>query len=222
FLDIPEHSNHGSFCFNQLSALKLLVNDVQGSINASNTYSRGFIRARSTLPGTKCILKHPFSEKPRSSLQPFEAVRTRPYHYRNYNPAAMITNARILESADPTSDPWNITAKYGATIQDALDMVMALDPNTSGEGDAIAEIYPNIAAVASKDGDPDRKYVAFLQKVFPKYAWTRTSCETNRWPEATPVWRAIALLVTRSVRRAIALRVLLVPRPHQERWRPKH
>ncbi|KAJ6464037.1 chondroitin AC/alginate lyase [Mycena sanguinolenta] len=148
-------NNHGSFCFNQLSALKLLVNDVQGSINVSNTYFQGIYKGQINSTGD----------------QPFEATRTHPYHYRNYNLAAMITNARILKYADPTSNPWNLTTKYGATIQDALNMVMTVNPNTSGEGDAVAEIYPNIAAVASTYGDPDGKYVAFLQKAFPEYAW---------------------------------------------------
>ncbi|KAF7366808.1 Chondroitin AC/alginate lyase [Mycena sanguinolenta] len=148
-------NNHGSFCFNQLTSLKLLVNDVQGSINSSNTYFKGIYQGQINSTGD----------------QPFEATRTHPYHYRNYNLAAMITNARILKYADPTSNPWNLTTKYGATIQDALNMVMTVDPNASDEGEAIAEIYPNIAAVASTYGDPDGKYVAFLQKVFPEYAW---------------------------------------------------
>ncbi|KAJ7241668.1 chondroitin AC/alginate lyase [Mycena haematopus] len=148
-------NNHGSYCFNQLTALKLLVNDVQGSINASNTFFHGIYQGQINSTGD----------------QPFEASRTHPYHYRNYNLGAMITNARILKYTDPTSDPWNLTTKDGTTIQDALNMAMTVDPNTSGEGDAVAEIYPNIAAVASTYGDHDGKYVAFLQKRFPEYAW---------------------------------------------------
>ncbi|KAF8208077.1 chondroitin AC/alginate lyase [Mycena galopus ATCC 62051] len=148
-------NNHGSFCFNQLSALKLLVNDIPGSINASNTFFQGIYQGQINSTGD----------------QPFEAIRTHPYHYRNYNLGAMITNARILKFTDPSANPWNITTKDGTTIQDALNFVMTVNYNTSGEAGAIEEIYPNIAAVASEYGDPTGKYVAFLQKDFPDYAW---------------------------------------------------
>ncbi|KAJ7130403.1 alginate lyase-domain-containing protein [Mycena epipterygia] len=148
------HNNHGSFCFNQLAALKLLVNDVPGSVNVSNTFFHGIYQGQINSTGD----------------QPFEASRTHPYHYRNYNLGAMITNARLLKYADPASDPWNITTKAGTTIKDALDMTMTVDPNKSGEGDAVAEIFPNIAAVASTYGDPDGKYVQFLKARFPEYA----------------------------------------------------
>ncbi|KAJ6588175.1 alginate lyase-domain-containing protein [Mycena capillaripes] len=147
-------NNHGSFCFNQLASLKLLVNDTPGSVNVSNRFFHGIYQGQINSTGD----------------QPFEASRTHPYHYRNYNLAAMITNARLLKYADPTSDPWNLTTKAGATIKDALDMVMTVDPNKSDEGYAVAEIYPNIAAIASTYGDPDGKYVAFLKKNFPDYA----------------------------------------------------
>ncbi|KAJ7700334.1 alginate lyase-domain-containing protein [Mycena rosella] len=147
-------NNHGSFCFNQLAALKLLVNDIPGSVTVGNNFFQGIYQEQINSTGD----------------QPFEAPRTHPYHYRNYNLAAMITNARLLKYADPTSDPWNHTTKAGTTIKDALDMTMTVDPNASGEGYAVAEIFPNIAAVAATYGDPDGKYVAFLAKAFPEYA----------------------------------------------------
>ncbi|KAF7343324.1 Chondroitin AC/alginate lyase [Mycena venus] len=147
-------NNHGSFCFNQLAALKLLVNDIPGSVNVSNTYFHGIYQGQINSTGD----------------QPLEASRTHPYHYRNYNLAAMITNARLLKYADPTSDPWNMTTKAGTTIKDALDMTMTVDPNKSDEGYAVGEIWPNIAAIASTYGDPDGKYVAFLNKSYPEYA----------------------------------------------------
>ncbi|KAJ7172095.1 chondroitin AC/alginate lyase [Mycena filopes] len=147
-------NNHGSFCFNQLAALKLLVNDIAGSVNTSNTFFRGIYQGQINSTGD----------------QPFEASRTHPWHYRNYNLGAMITNARLLKYADPTSDPWNWTTKAGTTIRDALDMTMTVNPDKSAEGYAVDEIYPNIAAVAAEYGDPTGKYVAFLQKSFPAYA----------------------------------------------------
>lgn len=43
---IGRDSNHGSFCFNQLAALKLLVNDVPGSVNVSNTFFHGIYQGQ--------------------------------------------------------------------------------------------------------------------------------------------------------------------------------
>ncbi|KAJ7630239.1 chondroitin AC/alginate lyase [Roridomyces roridus] len=153
-------NNHGSFCFNQLTALKLLVNDVPGAVNSSQKYFEGIYKGQINKTGD----------------QPFEASRTHPYHYRNYNLGAMITNARLLAYADPTSNPWNLTTSSGSTIQSALDMTMTVDPSVSGESDpsTVAEIYPNIAAVAAQYGDPSGKYVAFLKEKFPDYAWDAT------------------------------------------------
>ncbi|KAJ6491466.1 chondroitin AC/alginate lyase [Mycena vulgaris] len=147
-------NNHGSFCFNQWASLKLLVNDIPGSVNVSNAFFEGIYQGQINSTGD----------------QPFEAARTHPYHYRNYNLAAMITNARLLKYADPKSDPWNHTTKAGTTLKDALDLTMTVDPNASGEGYAVDEIFPNVAAIASTYGDPDGKYVAFLAKAFPEYA----------------------------------------------------
>ncbi|KAJ7050178.1 alginate lyase-domain-containing protein [Mycena amicta] len=149
-------NNHGSYCFNQWGSLKLLVNDIPGAVNISNRFFQGIYQGQINSTGD----------------QPFEASRTHPYHYRNYNLGAMITNARIFKYADPTSDPWSIKTKAGTTIKDALDMTMTVDPNIKGEDYAVAEIFPNIAAVAAEYGDPDGKYVALTApQKFPDYAW---------------------------------------------------
>ncbi|KAJ7641334.1 chondroitin AC/alginate lyase [Roridomyces roridus] len=151
-------NNHGSFCFNQLTSLKLLVNDVPGAVANGRKFFDGIYQAQINKTGD----------------QPMEASRTHPYHYRNYNLAAMITNARLLKYADPTSDPWHMTTKAGSNIQNALDMTMTVDPDASGEGYAVDEIFQNVAAVAVEYGDPDGKYVKFLQAKFPEYAWDAT------------------------------------------------
>ncbi|KAF7293086.1 Chondroitin AC/alginate lyase [Mycena indigotica] len=148
-------NNHGSYCFNQWASLKLLVNDIPGAVNISNRFFQGIYQGQIDASGD----------------QPFEATRTHPYHYRNYNLGAMITNARIFQYADPKADPWHTKTKAGTTIKDAMDMTMTVDPNKSQEDYAVAEIFPNVAAVAAEYGDPDGKYVAFLQKTFPDYAW---------------------------------------------------
>jgi len=69
-------NNHGSYYYNQLAALQILVNDLAG---ANATVQKYF----STLYQNQVEA---------SGEQPLEAVRTRPYHYRCYNLVAMIVS----------------------------------------------------------------------------------------------------------------------------------
>lgn len=59
---------------------------------------------------------------------------------------------------------WNKTTKGGATIKDAADFAMGFHASDSHEGGS-AELYPNVAAVASVYGDSDGKYLAYLKQV---------------------------------------------------------
>ncbi|KAJ7700499.1 alginate lyase-domain-containing protein [Mycena rosella] len=138
-------NNHGTFYVNQLAAIKLLVNDTAGAMTTGRGYFGGIYKNQIAANGD----------------QPMEASRSRPYHYRNFNIAGMITNARILKYADPTSNDWNTTSN-GSTIQTAVDFLMTTNPAATSETNVTAEIYPNIAAVASTYGDPTGKYVNFL------------------------------------------------------------
>lgn len=70
------HSNHGSYYFNQLAALKLIVGDTAGAKSTIQEYFQGIYQNQITATGE----------------QPFEAERTHPYHYRAYNLAAMIVS----------------------------------------------------------------------------------------------------------------------------------
>ncbi|KAJ7111341.1 alginate lyase-domain-containing protein [Mycena epipterygia] len=139
-------NNHGTFYVNQLAALKLIVNDTAGATTLGRGYFGGLYKGQIAANGN----------------QPLEASRTRPYHYRNFNIAGMITNARILKYADPTSNDWNTTSN-GATIQTAMDFLMTTNPSATNEANVTAEIYPNVAAVAATYGDPTGKYVKFLK-----------------------------------------------------------
>ncbi|KAJ7766381.1 alginate lyase-domain-containing protein [Mycena maculata] len=138
-------NNHGTFYVNQLAALKLIVNDMAGAIALGRGYFGGIYKGQIASNGN----------------QPLEASRSRPYHYRNFNIAGMITNARLLKYADPTSNDWNTTSQ-GATIQTAVDFLMMTNPSATSEANVTAEIYPNVAAIAATYGDPTGKYVQFL------------------------------------------------------------
>lgn len=47
---------------------------------------------------------------------------------------------------------------------------MTISASASKEDNYAAELYPNIAAVASIYGDPDGKYLTFLKQAEPKFA----------------------------------------------------
>lgn len=169
------NNNHGTIFVNQMAALQLIVGDVASAVNLTQAYFKGIYQGQVQANGD----------------QPMEASRSRPYHYRNFNIAGMITNARILKYADPTSTPWNMTAN-GATIKTAVDFLMTTDPAAKDEQDIVAEIYPNIAAVASAYGDADGKYGAFLNASGFPYAddatflWDQPLAGGNQTSAATP------------------------------------
>ncbi|KZT74735.1 chondroitin AC/alginate lyase [Daedalea quercina L-15889] len=139
---VSKANNHVTFYVNQLAALKLYVGDTQGAItNLKNYFSNQFQ-----------------DQIAASGEQPFEAARTRPFHYRCFNLEAMITNAKLGDQLGQNF--WTAKSKYGATIQDALDYVMGVDP---GKED-ISDIFPHVASVAAAYGDSKGKYAAFLQQ----------------------------------------------------------
>ncbi|KAJ7768903.1 alginate lyase-domain-containing protein, partial [Mycena metata] len=146
-------NNHGTIFVNQLAGVKLIAKDTEGAVNWTQNYFTGSFQGQLAANGD----------------QPLEASRTHPWHYRNFNIAGMITNARLLKYADPTSNPWNATAK-GATLQTTVDFLMNTDPSKTGETATTAEIYPNIAAIASVYGDPEGKYVKFINAAGFPYA----------------------------------------------------
>ncbi|KAF6758849.1 alginate lyase-domain-containing protein [Ephemerocybe angulata] len=147
-------NNHGSFYYNQLAALKLIVNDKEGATQVTRKYFSRQYQSQINANGE----------------QPLEAARTRPYHYRAYNLAAMITSARIEKYADPSSDVWNRTASSGAGIKAALDYAMTFSAADSDEASYAVELHPNVASVAAIYGDPDSKYATYLKKANPSFA----------------------------------------------------
>ncbi|GJE86013.1 chondroitin AC/alginate lyase-like protein [Phanerochaete sordida] len=135
-------NNHLTFYINQLAATKFLTGDTKGATTTlQNYFSNQFLDQIS-----------------QSGEQPFEAVRTRPFHYRCFNLEAMITNAKLGDQLGQNF--WTAKSKYGATIQTALDYTMSVNP----KGEDISDIFPHVAAVAAAYGDPQGKYAAFLQK----------------------------------------------------------
>lgn len=141
-------NNHGSYYYNQLSAIQILVGDTAGAKNSTNTYFNTLYMNQIDANGE----------------QPLEAVRTRPYHYRCYNLAAMITNSRLGDYLGLHSF-WNKTTTNGGTIQSALNFTMTVQPGN----ETASELYPNVAAVAATYGDPNGKYASFLAQADNQY-----------------------------------------------------
>ena len=72
-------SNHGSFYVNQAGSLYMLLNDTQSAKAAVTHYFTNQFKDQIAVTGE----------------QPFEAVRTRPYHYRCFNLEAMIVRSHF-------------------------------------------------------------------------------------------------------------------------------
>ncbi|KAL0575991.1 hypothetical protein V5O48_005991 [Marasmius crinis-equi] len=93
-----------------------------------------------------------------SGEQPYEAVRTRPYHYRLFNLEALFALAELGQQVG--EDIWNAQTKHGATMKKALDHVMSIDPKNEDVG----QILPLVATARGVYGDRDGRYTAFLDK----------------------------------------------------------
>ena len=136
--DGAANSNHGTFYYNQLAALQVLVGDTDGAKATVEDYFTGKYKAQIAADGDQvrvphvCTRRRPDTHRrggcgcgpathARSACvcsarrwrllirhvvfllfffvsQPLETARTRPYHYRAYNIAAMIVRPRPLSS----------------------------------------------------------------------------------------------------------------------------
>ncbi|KJA25740.1 hypothetical protein HYPSUDRAFT_37189 [Hypholoma sublateritium FD-334 SS-4] len=140
-------NNHGTFYTSQVAAAKMSSGDQQGAALDLQAFFAG-----------------PFLDQvAQSGEQPFEAIRTRPYHYRNFNLEALITNAKLGDQIG--LNLWIRKSKYGATIQTALDFVLTLNPGNEDR----SLVFPHVASVSAAYGDPTGKYAAFLRKNDPTY-----------------------------------------------------
>ena len=141
-------NNHGSFWMAQMAAIKYYQGDFDGVRSTINYY-----------------LTHQFLDQiAASGEQPFEATRTRPFHYRAFNLEAMIAIAKLGDQVG--MNVWAAQSRYRATIQDALDF--AITQPTQGE--AFTTILPHLASVAVAYGDPKGKYAALAMKQDKGYA----------------------------------------------------
>lgn len=144
-------NNHGTFFYNQLAANQILIGDKAAAQATINGY----------------FSKQYLAQIDGNGEQPFEMVRTHPYHYRAYNLAAAIINAKIGEYLGLSF--WNTPTSKGGNIQKACDFAMQYTPDEA-EGDGPAsELYDSIATVASKYGDPGGKYASFIAKAYTDY-----------------------------------------------------
>ncbi|KAI0649839.1 chondroitin AC/alginate lyase [Trametes meyenii] len=133
-------NNHGTFYYNQLAALQVLVGDKDGAKQTLEKYFTTQYKWQIAANGD----------------QPLETARTRPYHYRAYNLAAMITNAKIGDYIGYNA--WNFTTSNGTTIQSALDYAIT----QSAGKETASELWPNVVAVGAIYGDTDGKYAKWM------------------------------------------------------------
>ncbi|KAF9044855.1 hypothetical protein BDZ89DRAFT_164494 [Hymenopellis radicata] len=149
-----------------MASTKMLVNDPAG--------------ARKII---KDFFDHEFQDQiAASGEQPFEAVRTRPFHYRCFNLEALIvsfepfgfcwmlithtsikTCAKIAEELG--LDAWSIKSKHGSTIKDAVDFTMRVDPKQ----EKVSELVPHVVSILRAYGDSAGTYSAWLKKAMDDY-----------------------------------------------------
>ena len=72
-------SNHYTFYVSQLAAAQIYIGDTNGATNTVKGYFNNQFK----------------DQVAQSGEQPFEAVRTRPYHYRAFNLEAMIVRFQL-------------------------------------------------------------------------------------------------------------------------------
>ncbi|KAG9030913.1 hypothetical protein FRB95_003423 [Tulasnella sp. JGI-2019a] len=145
--ELASTNNHGTFAFNQVAAIQAMLGNSSAAKATLNQYFNGIYQNQIIANGD----------------QPLESARTRPYHYRAYNAAAVITIHRIGDYLGLNT--WNTTTAAGANIQTAVDFAMPIAPGA----DAPDELYPDVAAIASHFGDPTGKYAAWLAQKDPLY-----------------------------------------------------
>ena len=133
-------NNHVTFFYNQLISLYILVGDINSAQQAANAFFIG-------------PFLHQIND---DGEQPYEATRTRPFHYRCFNVEGLIANAKLADNL--ALNMWSAVSSSGATIQTAVDYLMTLD---AGDED-VTELAPHVAAVAAAYGDPEGKYAAWL------------------------------------------------------------
>ncbi|RXK35016.1 hypothetical protein M231_07719 [Tremella mesenterica] len=146
-------NNHGTFYYNQLCSLYVLLGNTERVRELLEEYYSTIYQGQIVPSGD----------------QPLESLRTRPYHYRAYNLAAVVTLARIGDYINLQPSGWTRQSGGNSTILDALKYAMAQDPATHNETDQMTTLSPSVAAIASMMGDPDGNLATFLKQADPFY-----------------------------------------------------
>ncbi|KAJ3750201.1 chondroitin AC/alginate lyase [Lentinula detonsa] len=134
-------NNHGTFYYLSISALLLALDKPQDATNALEEFFRTTFQ----------------DQIAKSGEQPFESVRTRPFHYRCFNLEGLIVLAKIGDYLG--KNYWDMKTKYGSTIKTAIDFTMGVKPGS----EKIEELVPHVAAAMAAYG-PSQAYTNFLNK----------------------------------------------------------
>lgn len=130
-----------------MAALQILIGDYVGAKASLTSFFNGAFKDQITATGE----------------QPFEAIRTRPYHYRAFNLEALVVNAKLADQLG--LNMWTARTKYNSTIQSAIDFTMRLDP----KGEDAAEMVPHVLVAIAVYGDPKGTYQSWVKKTMPDY-----------------------------------------------------
>ncbi|WVQ79983.1 hypothetical protein IAT38_002084 [Cryptococcus sp. DSM 104549] len=165
-------NNHGTFYYNQISALYAFIGQPERAREYLEEFYSTIYLGQIHADGDEI----------------YESVRTRPYHYRAYNLMALLTNARIADFVGLDPPAWERRTSVNTTMADGLHFAMAQDPYATDEGNQIKQLSPVVAAFASKYGDPTGRYAAFLKQMDPYYPGQPWFALTENVPDSEIRW----------------------------------
>ncbi|KAL7421871.1 hypothetical protein Q5752_003642 [Cryptotrichosporon argae] len=145
-------NNHGTYYINQLVSYYVLLGNFTAAQQALEGFYSGIYLGQIAANGD----------------QPLESARTRPYHYRAYNLAALVTNARLADYVGLSPPGWSRRTAANTTLFDALDFAMN-QYVPANETDQAHALNPTVAEVASLFGDPTGRYGAYLANSDARY-----------------------------------------------------
>jgi hypothetical protein len=130
-----------------MAALQILIGDYDGAKDTLTDFFNGIFQ----------------DQVAQSGEQPFESIRSRPFHYRCFNLEALIVNLKLGDQLGLNF--WTAKSKYGATVQTAIDYTMRVDPKNEDP----KELVPHVLLAIAAYGDPGGKYLNWVKRVMPEY-----------------------------------------------------
>ncbi|KAJ7597165.1 alginate lyase-domain-containing protein [Mycena floridula] len=144
-------NNHATFYYVQVVCIQILLGDTRAAIGSLEKFFDNQFQDQLSRQGD----------------QPFEAARTRPYHYRCFNFEALTALCKLGDQLG--QNYWTRQAKTGATLKTIGDFMLNLNPR----GEDMDDCLTSMAAVSAAYGDPDGLYQRWMTTASGDYQYQR-------------------------------------------------